>query len=72
MLPGLLNQDEDGCDYSDVIENASGSYSTSMIIPSALCGVVIGAKGATKKRIEQETKTHISVPPQGKHGKTGL
>lgn len=32
---------------------------------SAFFGVLIGAKGSTKKRIETETKTTLKVPPLG-------
>lgn len=38
------------------------TYRTSITIPNVLNKFIIGFKGATKKRIESETNTRISVP----------
>lgn len=56
---------EEDLDDNFVIDKRSdGSFVTSINIPCALCGYVIGAQGRNKKRLESETKTRIILPRQ--------
>lgn len=41
---------------------------TNFSFRSVLYGVLVGAKGTTKKRIQMETKTTIKIPKQGVDG----
>lgn len=59
-------EDEETENYQ--IESVNGRYSTSFHIPSQLFGQIIGAKGATRRRIETETSSQIQVPKQGNEG----
>ena len=47
-----------------VIESVDGRYKCSLQVASAFYAVIIGKKAVTKKRIENETNTSISVPKQ--------
>lgn len=49
----------------------SGFKSQAETIPSAFFPFIIGAKGATKKRIESETNTKIIVPRINERGNIG-
>ena len=42
----------------------NGKFRCKMSIPSAFFAAIIGKKGASKRRIEVETKTKIDVPRQ--------
>lgn len=59
-------EDEETENYT--IECVNGRYSTSFHVPSQLFGQIIGAKGATRRRIETETNSQIIVPKQGHDG----
>ncbi|XP_063701969.1 activating signal cointegrator 1 complex subunit 1 [Culicoides brevitarsis] len=50
------------------IECTNGRYLTAFHVPSQLFGVIVGAKGATRRRIETETSTKIEIPKQGQDG----
>ena len=52
------------CPY-DIEETDSGRYCTAFHVASAFFPIIIGKKGTTKKRIETETKTKITIPKQG-------
>jgi len=49
----------------DVQELANGKFSVKMQVASAFYPMIIGKKGASKKRIEHETRTRVSIPRQG-------
>lgn len=51
-------------DY-EVIKRGENSFYTSFHVPSCFHGSIIGQKGATRKRLEMETKTLIKVPNRG-------
>ena len=42
-----------------------------MDVPSAYFKFIIGKKGETRKRIENETKTQVRIPKQGEEGEIG-
>lgn len=50
------------------IEFKNDRYSCSFHVPSQFFAQIIGAKGATRRRIESETKSQITVPKQGHEG----
>uniref|UniRef100_UPI0035901D80 activating signal cointegrator 1 complex subunit 1 isoform X2 n=1 Tax=Myxine glutinosa TaxID=7769 RepID=UPI0035901D80 len=52
------------------LEETDKGFRTSLHIPSALCKHIVGKKGETRRRIEQETKTQISIPGPGVEGET--
>lgn len=51
--------------------DAGGFQSRCDDIPSSLFSVIVGAKGATKKRLEAETQTKIVIPPPNQKGDIG-
>lgn len=53
---------DDDEDIYDVEEVAKGTFRTAFHVPRAFYGGIIGQKGMTKKRIESETKTEITIP----------
>lgn len=59
------SEEEDQC----VIESIDGrKYKTAFHIARTYFPFIIGTKGATRKRLESETKTHIIVPKFGQDG----
>jgi hypothetical protein len=56
---------------NDVEQMEDGSYKLTLEIPSAYFRFVIGKKGETKRRIENETRTLIRIPRQGMEGDIG-
>lgn len=61
-----FGQDDDISDDDYEISGAeSGRLKTSFHIPRSLHAVLIGPKGATRMRIEKETKTLIRIPKKG-------
>lgn len=64
----LYQPDETEEDDQYVIDCKNGRYSTSFHVPSQFFAQIIGAKGATRRRIESETKSQIAVPKQGHEG----
>ncbi|KAJ6643917.1 Activating signal cointegrator 1 complex subunit 1 [Pseudolycoriella hygida] len=66
-----LTIDDDDFDNEECyeIEQASNNqFRTAFHVPSVLYGVLVGAKGSTKKRIQFETKSTIKIPKQGVDG----
>ena len=63
--------DDETCDGLNLVETTSNGYRLSVDVPSALFGSIIGYKGETKKRIEQDTGTSISIPRKGGEGPIG-
>ncbi|KAK2719077.1 activating signal cointegrator 1 complex subunit 1-like [Artemia franciscana] len=65
---GFTPYEDEPCeDLSGIVKTKDG-YSLSLSIPSAYFPYIIGAKGATRKRIETETGTRIKIPGQGREG----
>ena len=63
---------EESCVVGNSLEKGpNGEYSLSVSIPSVFFKYIIGKKGETKKRIETETKTRITIPRQGEAGNIG-
>jgi activating signal cointegrator complex subunit 1 len=50
------------------IEKTGNGYRLGISVPSVLYGFIVGRGGETKKRIETETKTKITIPRQGISG----
>ncbi|KAK3907243.1 Activating signal cointegrator 1 complex subunit 1 [Frankliniella fusca] len=59
--------DRDDCSDNDyeIEEAESGRLKTSFHIPRSLHGVLIGPRGATRSRLEKETKALIRIPKKG-------
>uniref|UniRef100_UPI00398E6E00 activating signal cointegrator 1 complex subunit 1 isoform X2 n=1 Tax=Pristiophorus japonicus TaxID=55135 RepID=UPI00398E6E00 len=58
---------DEPCD-SVLIEQTDRGYRCTMDVPSPLYKYVIGKKGETKRRLETETRTAISIPKPGVEG----
>ncbi|XP_014253709.1 activating signal cointegrator 1 complex subunit 1 [Cimex lectularius] len=55
-------------DVECVTVDDNGRCRASFHVPQAYFAYIIGAKGGTKRNIEQSTKTQIMIPKQGKDG----
>lgn len=58
---------EETCDIH-LIEQTDKGYRCAIDVPSVLYKYIIGKKGETRKRLEFDTKTSISIPKQGVEG----
>ncbi|KAM9424965.1 activating signal cointegrator 1 complex subunit 1 isoform 1-T5 [Pholidichthys leucotaenia] len=58
---------EEPCD-TYVIEQTDKGYRCAIDVPSVLYKYIIGKKGETRRRLEFDTKTSISIPKQGVEG----
>lgn len=56
------------CDSRTPIEETENGFQISMDIPSAFFKHIIGRKGETRRRIENETKTQVRIPKTGQEG----
>ncbi|XP_058463282.1 activating signal cointegrator 1 complex subunit 1 [Malaya genurostris] len=63
----LYEEDDRELEY-DIQIKEGGKFQTSFHVPSVFFAMIIGAKGATRRRLEVETKTQIIVPKQGSEG----
>ncbi|KAF7658700.1 hypothetical protein LDENG_00008860 [Lucifuga dentata] len=63
---GDLAADE-ACDYH-YIEQTDKGFRCAIDVPSVLYKYIIGKKGETRRRLESDTKTSISIPKQGVEG----
>ena len=69
--PDAPDEEEEDSKYSlEKIE--SGFKARAVTIPSSFFPFIIGAKGATKKRVESETSTKIIVPARNEKGNIGI
>ena len=53
------------------IECTANGYQLTFPLASAFYKFVIGKKGETKKRLENETRTQLRIPRQGEEGDIG-
>ncbi|NXF06458.1 ASCC1 protein, partial [Smithornis capensis] len=58
---------DDPCDAA-VVEETEQGFQCRVEVPSPLYKYIIGKKGETKKRLETETRTSISIPKPGVEG----
>nr|XP_057917027.1 activating signal cointegrator 1 complex subunit 1 isoform X2 [Doryrhamphus excisus] len=58
---------EESCD-THVIEQTDRGFQSAIDVPSVLYKYIIGKKGETRKRLESDTKTTITIPKQGVEG----
>ncbi|XP_039991101.1 activating signal cointegrator 1 complex subunit 1 [Xiphias gladius] len=58
---------DETCD-THVIEQTDKGYRCAIDVPSVLYKYIIGKKGETRRRLEFDTKTSISIPKQGVEG----
>ncbi|XP_073684069.1 activating signal cointegrator 1 complex subunit 1 [Garra rufa] len=58
---------EEPCDAYNIQQTDKG-FRCAIDVPSVLYKYIIGKKGETRKRLESETKTSISIPKQGVEG----
>lgn len=59
--------DDDDANY-DIIESGKDRFETAFQVPNVFYGLIVGAKGTTRKRIETETKTTVRIPRTGIDG----
>ncbi|XP_007895852.1 activating signal cointegrator 1 complex subunit 1 isoform X1 [Callorhinchus milii] len=64
---GAVDCLDEPCD-SLTIDHTERGYRCAMAVPSALYKYVIGKKGETKRRLETETRTSITIPKPGVEG----
>ncbi|XP_054687232.1 activating signal cointegrator 1 complex subunit 1 isoform X2 [Grus americana] len=62
---------DEPCD-AFVVEETEKGFQCRAEIPSPLYKYIIGKKGETKKRLETETRTSISIPKPGVEGEIGV
>ncbi|XP_017012486.3 activating signal cointegrator 1 complex subunit 1 [Drosophila takahashii] len=64
--PDLYGEDDDEDDpaASNIEESPNGDFKLALHVPKSFYGGLIGLKGSTKRRIEEETRTEIYVPRQ--------
>ncbi|XP_054838908.1 activating signal cointegrator 1 complex subunit 1 isoform X2 [Eublepharis macularius] len=67
MLKGPGDGADEPCD-AFVIEESERGYRCAVDVPSPLYKYIIGKKGETKKKLETETRTSISIPKPGVEG----
>lgn len=60
--------EDETCD-THVIEQTDKGYRCAIDVPSVLYKYIIGKKGETRRRLEFDTKTSISIPKPGVEGK---
>lgn len=58
---------DETCDLH-LIEQTDRGYRCAIDVPSVLYKYIIGKKGETRRRLEADTKTSISIPKQGVEG----
>ncbi|XP_067224976.1 activating signal cointegrator 1 complex subunit 1 isoform X2 [Chanodichthys erythropterus] len=58
---------DEPCDAHDIEQTEKG-FRCAIDVPSVLYKYIIGKKGETRKRLESDTKTSISIPKQGVEG----
>ncbi|XP_036428351.1 activating signal cointegrator 1 complex subunit 1 [Colossoma macropomum] len=58
---------DEPCDGVNIEQTEKG-FRCAIDVPSVLYKYIIGKKGETRKRLESETKTSISIPKQGVEG----
>ncbi|KAK7919067.1 hypothetical protein WMY93_010351 [Mugilogobius chulae] len=59
--------EDESCD-SHCIEQTEKGFRCAIDVPSVLYKYIIGKKGETRRRLEHDTKTNISIPKQGVEG----
>lgn len=60
-MSDLYNDADDEENY-DIIETDTDRFKTAFHVPNVFYGLIVGAKGTTRKRIETETKTTVKIP----------
>lgn len=59
--------EDESCD-THLIEQTDKGFRCAIDVPSVLYKYIIGKKGETRRRLESDTKTSISIPKQGVEG----
>ncbi|XP_049710776.1 activating signal cointegrator 1 complex subunit 1 isoform X6 [Loxodonta africana] len=67
MLQGSMECTEEPCDAYVVVQTQQG-FQCTVSAPSLLYKHIVGKRGDTKKKLEMETKTSISIPKPGHEG----
>ena len=62
---------DESCEIAVNVEETSNGLRLSLAVPNAYFKYIIGKKGETKRRIEEETNTQIRIPRQGEEGNIG-
>ena len=52
--------------FGQIVANTPGQTTISVRVPYRVVGLVVGPKGATIKRIQQQTRTYIVTPSRDK------
>jgi len=58
-------------DETYIIKKFEDGYETQCTLPSSLYCHIVGAKGQTKSKLQQETGTKIIIPRQNEKGDIG-
>jgi len=53
------------------IQETDNGFRLTLDVPSDYWKHIIGKKGETKKRLENETRTQIKIPGRGREGEIG-
>ncbi|XP_040098442.1 activating signal cointegrator 1 complex subunit 1 isoform X3 [Oryx dammah] len=64
---GLMECAEEPCETYDVVQTPQG-FRCTVKAPSLLYKHIVGKRGDTRKKLEVETKTSISIPKPGQEG----
>ncbi|EDO29881.1 predicted protein [Nematostella vectensis] len=63
-----LTYEDEVCDALNLVESTANGFKSSMGISCEVHRFIIGYKGNTKRQIEQDTNTRISIPRVGQTG----
>ena len=67
---GLVECAEEPCETYEVVQTPQG-FRCTVKAPSLLYKHIVGKRGDTRKKLEVETKTSISIPKPGQEGVIG-
>nr|XP_060484692.1 activating signal cointegrator 1 complex subunit 1-like [Panthera onca] len=67
---GFVECAEEPCDAYEVVQTQQG-FRCTVKAPSLLYKHIVGKRGDTRKKLEVETKTSISIPKPGQEGEIG-
>ena len=72
FIPDTAGWNDETCTLDiGLVEETEDGYKSKIEAPSVLFKFIIGKKGETKKRLENETRTQIRIPRQGQEGDIG-
>jgi len=63
--------EDEACDACSYVQETGDGFRVTLDVPSSLFRYIIGKKGETRRRIEEETRTRVHIPKQGEEGLVG-